>query len=195
MRRPLIAGNWKMHGDLKGSVTLAREVAGGVPGDVDVVIFPPLVYLQAVIDGLEGARVNVGAQDIHCEREGAFTGAVSAAMVKDIGASHVIIGHSERRAIFGESDEMVARKFELALCATLTPIVCVGETLDERESGSAHSVVLRQLEQVLAQVGAEGLAAGMIAYEPVWAIGTGQTATPEQAEEMHAMIREAVARH
>lgn len=191
----MVAGNWKMHGDLQRSLTLAREVARGVPEGVEAVIFPPFVYLQPVIGALDGARVSVGAQDIHSEREGAFTGAVSAAMVKDIGASHVIVGHSERRAIFGESDEMVAAKFELALSVTLTPIVCVGETLDERESGNARSVVLRQLERVLARVGAEGLEAGMIAYEPVWAIGTGQSASAEQAEEMHAIIREAVARH
>lgn len=194
-RRPVVAGNWKMHGDLEGSVALAREISTSVPSDVETVIFPPYVFLMPVIAVLEGAAVGVGAQDIHCETEGAFTGAVSAAMVRSVGASHVIVGHSERRSLFADTDEMVARKFELALAAELTPILCVGETLAQRERGDARAVVLAQLERVLAQVGAHGLERGMIAYEPVWAIGTGRTATPAQAQEMHAIIREAVARH
>lgn len=194
MRRPLVAGNWKMHGDLKRAANLARAVCAGAPDAVDVVLFPPYVHLRSVVDAVDATSVEVGAQDVHSATEGAFTGAVSASMVKDVGASHVIVGHSERRAIFGDTDAGVATKFALALDAALTPILCVGETLTQRESGKAESVVLRQLDAVLERVGVEGLEAGMIAYEPVWAIGTGRTATPQQAQEMHAIIRDAVAR-
>ncbi|MEJ2130084.1 MAG: triose-phosphate isomerase [Gammaproteobacteria bacterium] len=195
MRRPMVAGNWKMHGKLKGAVDLARAVAKAAPDAVDTVVFPPFVHLRAVIDAVTGTTLEVGAQDIHYASDGAFTGAISASMVKDVGASYVLVGHSERRAIFGETNAMVAAKFELALAEGLTPIVCVGESLEERERGEAKSVVLGQLEAVIGRVAADGLARGMVAYEPVWAIGTGRTATPEQAQEMHAIIREAVARH
>ncbi len=160
--------------------------------DVEVLLFPPVGYLQGFVAGLGSARVELGAQDLHVEPEGAYTGETSGRMIRDLGGRWVLVGHSERRAGRGESDELVARKYAAALHAGLAPIVCVGESLDDREAGFAQEVVRRQLDAVVAAVGAEGLGRGAVAYEPVWAIGTGRTATPEQAENMHGFIREAI---
>ena len=163
-------------------------------GDVEVLLFPPVGYLAGFVAGLESTHVGLGAQDLHVEPEGAYTGEISGRMIGDLGGRWVLVGHSERRTGRGESNELVARKYAAALSAGLTPVVCVGESLDEREAGFAHEVVYRQLEAVLDVVGAAGLNRGAVAYEPVWAIGTGRTASPEQAENMHGFIREAIGR-
>ncbi|HKC10900.1 MAG TPA: triose-phosphate isomerase [Vicinamibacteria bacterium] len=196
MRRPLIAGNWKMYKTVPEAVSLAREVAAGAgsaAGEVDVLVAPPFTALHAVKEALGGSAVALGAQDMHWESEGAFTGAVSPVMLRDAGCSHVILGHSERRQLFGETDESVARKAAAALAQALTPILCVGETLAERESGRTMEVVERQVERALRALSPDQVAGLVIAYEPVWAIGTGRTATPAQAQELHSFIRKRVA--
>jgi triosephosphate isomerase (TIM) len=196
-RRPLIAGNWKMFKTAPEAVALASEVrhgAGGEGADVDVLVAPPFTALHAVAAALAGSAVAVGAQDMYWENEGAFTGAVSPIMVKDAGCSHVILGHSERRQIFGETDDGVARKAEAAFRHGLTPIVCVGETLAERESGRTMEVTQRQTERALRGLTGDQVARLVVAYEPVWAIGTGRTATPDQAQEVHAYLRRLVDR-
>jgi len=193
MRRPLVAGNWKMYGSKAGVRQLLDGVlagAGGVSG-VDIAVCAPYVYLDRVEDRLRGSTVEWGAQDV-CDRtgEGAYTGEVSGQMLRDFGCRYVIVGHSERRHIYGETDALVAAKFGAALASGLVPILCVGELLGEREDGATEKVVDRQLAAVLAALGSPGdLGRGVIAYEPVWAIGTGRTATPDQAQEVHAFIR------
>lgn len=190
-RRPLVAGNWKMHGTLAGNAELILGLRELLPtADVDCVICPPFVYLPSVATALSGSLIGLGSQDV-CEQveSGAYTGEVSASMLRETGCRYVIVGHSERRAIYGESDELIARKFAAALAADLIPILCVGESLEERESGATESVVIRQLNAVIDAVGVEGLGRGVLAYEPVWAIGTGRTASPEQAQEVHACLR------
>jgi triosephosphate isomerase len=191
MRRKLIAGNWKMNTDRGGAVALAGGVVqrAGEFGHLDLLVCPPAVYLVPVADVLKGTKVSLGAQNMYHEPNGAFTGETSAAMLRDVGCSHVILGHSERRHILGETDGDVNLKTLAALAAGLTPIVCVGETLEERESGETAIVVRRQFERSLAEVTAEQIQRLVIAYEPVWAIGTGKVATPEQAEEVHAELR------
>ena len=185
MRRPLVVANWKMHGTLG----FVQEYASGLAAvdGVDVVLCPPSVFLAAVVTVCDASStsVTVGAQDVGTQQSGAHTGELSAAMLADVGARWVIVGHSERRADQGESDALVAQKAEACGTAGLIPIVCVGETLAQRESGEARAVVEQQLQPVLAAAPAELV----IAYEPVWAIGTGQTATPDQAQDMHAHIR------
>jgi len=193
-RRSLIAGNWKMYKTAPEAVALATEVRDGVQGDVEVLVGPPFTALHAVAGVLKGSPVFLGAQDMHWENEGAYTGAISPIMLKDAGCSHVILGHSERRQLFGETDEGVARKAEAAFRHGLTPIVCVGETLGERESSRTMEVVERQTERALRGLSADQVAHLVIAYEPVWAIGTGRTATPAQAQEVHAFIRKLVDR-
>jgi triosephosphate isomerase len=196
MRRPLIAGNWKMYKTIPEAVALAREVAAGAgpePGEVEVLVAPPFTALHAVKQALGKSAVALGAQNMHWEGEGAFTGEVSPPMLRDAGCTHVILGHSERRQLFGETDESVARKAVAALAGALTPILCVGETLAERESGRTLEVVERQVERALRALSPDQVAGLIIAYEPVWAIGTGRTATPEQAQELHAFIRKRVA--
>jgi triosephosphate isomerase len=196
-RRPLIAGNWKMYKTAPEAAALASEVrdgASGERGDVDVVVAPPFTALHAVAAALKGSPVALGAQDMHWEHEGAFTGAVSPVMLKDAGCSHVILGHSERRQLFGETDDNVARKSEAAFRHGLTPIVCVGETLAERESGRTMEVTQRQTERALRGLTGDQVARLVVAYEPVWAIGTGRTATPAQAQEVHAYLRRLVDR-
>jgi triosephosphate isomerase len=191
LRRPLVAGNWKMH----GSRAEAERLAGGLiaqgagTGMAEVVVCPPFVHLAAVGRMLAGSRIALGAQDVCAEEPGAHTGEIAASMLADIGCRHVIVGHSERRAMYGEGDALVARKFQAAQRHGLIPILCVGETLAERDSGATESVVLRQLDTVLAAAGAGAFAGAVVAYEPVWAIGTGRTATPEQAQEVHALVR------
>lgn len=194
MRQKLVAGNWKMNGT-KASI---RELLDGLKqgiGDVvsaEVAVCPPFIYLGEVEAQLSGTPIVWGAQNLSTEAKGAFTGEVSAEMINDFGCKYAIVGHSERRSLYGEDDALVAKKFSVARAAGLKPILCIGETLEEREKGVTNDVVARQLEAVIALEGVAALADGVIAYEPVWAIGTGKTATPEQAQEVHAFIRELV---
>ncbi len=193
MRRRIVAGNWKLHGSRAFATELVGGVAAGLPVDgVDVVVLPPLPYLGDLIEDFEGSGIAFGAQDVSANEKGAFTGEVSAQMLVDVGARYGLCGHSERRQYHAEGNELVARKMLAALHAGLTPIVCVGESLEDREAGRTEEVIAAQLAPVLA-AGPEALAGVVIAYEPVWAIGTGRTATPEQAQEVHAFIRGQVA--
>ncbi|MGA0838917.1 MAG: triose-phosphate isomerase [Pseudomonadales bacterium] len=189
-RRAIVAGNWKMNGDLafvERYVELLRNATR--PSAVDVVLCPPACYLPALLTAVAGLGIGLGGQDVHWLDAGPCTGSIAAAMIRDCGAEWTIVGHSERRIGLGERDDIVADKVEAALRAGLRPIVCVGETLAERESGSADAVVLRQLDAVLARVSPGDMATLTFAYEPVWAIGTGRTATPEMAQAVHALIR------
>jgi triosephosphate isomerase len=186
----LIAGNWKLNTTLDDSVRLAQAVAERVRGaQADVLVCPPFVSIDAVVGAVRGSGVHVGAQNVAREDEGAFTGEVSAPMLRAVGCSHAIVGHSERRALFGETDADVAAKTARALAAGLTPIVCVGETLGERRAGRLADVVEGQLAGALDRLSEDELGRIVVAYEPVWAIGTGETATPEQAQKVHALIR------
>lgn len=191
MLRKLIAGNWKMNTDRAGAVALAKGVvaAAGQHKNVDLLVCPPAVYLASVGEALTGSSVALGAQNMYHEANGAFTGELSAAMLKDIGCTYVILGHSERRHILKETDADVNKKTLAALAAGLIPIVCVGELLSEREAGKTEAVIKSQFDGSLAGVSAEQIEKAVIAYEPVWAIGTGKVATPEQAEEVHADLR------
>jgi len=192
MRRPVVAGNWKMHGSRSTNEALLGELVERVKPDwnVDVVVFPPYVYLADAVRVLEEGDIAVGAQDVCAEATpGAFTGQVAAAMLKDVGCRYVIVGHSERRRMYHEDDVLVARKFAAALASGLTPVLCVGETLEEREGHRTEAVIARQLDAVIAMVGVASFAGAIVAYEPVWAIGTGRTASPQQAQEMHAYLR------
>jgi len=197
MRKPFVAGNWKMNTDSHASVNLAEAVACGsldVAGrSAAVAIIPPFVYLQAVVKTLSRTHIAVGAQDIYYERQGAFTGEISASMLKDIGCTYVLCGHSERRHVIGESDELVNKKVAAAISGGLLPILCVGELLEEHKAGQTSEVVSRQIKSGLAGLSAEKFSAVTIAYEPVWAIGTGLTARPQQAQEAHALIRKLIA--
>jgi triosephosphate isomerase len=193
MRRTLVAGNWKMHGSRTGAADLIGAIRQGLGTvkDPQVAVCPPFVYLTEAARLLQGSPLALGAQDL-CERngEGAFTGEVSGAMLRDAGCRYVIVGHSERRTIYGEDDQRVAEKFFAARAASLMPILCVGERLEERERGETEAVVARQLDAVLGREGgAQAFGEAVIAYEPIWAIGTGRTATPEQAQQVHAFIR------
>ena len=196
MRRKLVVGNWKMHGDLASNKALLEGVLAGVKAlrTADYGVCVPYPYMAQAQAMLQGNNVAWGAQNLSQHERGAFTGAVAPGMLVDFGCRYVIIGHSERRALFHESNDIAAAKFDTAIKFGLTPIFCVGETLDERESGVTEQVVGRQLEVVLNHVGAQALAKAVIAYEPVWAIGTGKTASPGQAEEVHRFIREWFAR-
>jgi triosephosphate isomerase len=195
MRRPVVAGNWKMHGSRAANETLLTDLSERLNPDwrTDVAVFPPYVYLADAVRLLEGLDVGVGAQDVCAEPIGAFTGQVAAAMLKDVGCKYVIVGHSERRRLYHEDDVLVARKFGAALKAGLTPVLCVGETLEEREGMRTEAVVARQLDAVIAMNGVASLADGIVAYEPVWAIGTGRNASPQQAEEVHGYLRSRIA--
>ncbi len=199
MRQPLVAGNWKMHGTRAGINDLVTGIKQGMTAGItaEVALCPPFVYVIDAGRMLADSPIALGAQNLCAERgEGAYTGEVSGAMLKDAGCTFVIVGHSERRSLYSEDDALVAKKFFAALAAGLTPILCVGELLGERERGDTEAVVARQLDAVLLQQGGvAGLAQAVIAYEPVWAIGTGRTATPEQAQEVHAYIRGRVAEH
>lgn len=193
-RIPIIAGNWKMNLNIEQSVALVRAIAEGIKGisGVDVLVAPPFTNLYAVKQAIGNADILLAAQNMHWEKEGAFTGEVSPQMIIDTGCSHVILGHSERRSLFKENDEIINSKVKSAFLAGLTPIVCIGETLSERENGWTFDVIRNQLKGSLRFFVEEGrLPASMIlAYEPVWAIGTGRTATPEQAQEVHLFIRD-----
>jgi len=191
VRRPFIAGNWKMNLTRAESVALASEIAGksAEAGHVDLAICPPSVYLDAVGAAIKGSGVGLGAQDMYFEPQGAFTGEISGAMLQDLGCRYVILGHSERRHILGETDEVVNRKVKAALQLGLTPILCVGETLEQREAQQTQKVVGDQCAGSLANLTPEQVQQVVIAYEPVWAIGTGKVATPQQAESVHADLR------
>lgn len=195
MRKPLVAGNWKMHGSRAENASLVSGLLDLLQPEkrAEILLCPPFPYLMETGRLLKDSGVALGAQSVCAESQGAFTGEVSAAMLKDVGCRYVLVGHSERRQLFGESDALVARKFVAAQGQGLMPVLCVGETLEEREGDQTTSVVSRQLEAVLAVTGVQALARAVIAYEPVWAIGTGRTASPEQAQEVHAMIRAKVA--
>jgi len=191
MRRSIVAGNWKMHGSRSETARLIEDLLAGCPESPEAacVICPPFVYLYEAWRLLRDSAFSLGAQDVCADTHGAFTGEISAAMLKDVGCGYVIVGHSERRLLYRENDQLVARKFATAHARSLVPILCVGEQLADREAGRTREVIARQLDAVLELSGAGALAEGVIAYEPVWAIGTGRNATPDQAQEVHAFIR------
>ncbi|HPD47952.1 MAG TPA: triose-phosphate isomerase [Anaerohalosphaeraceae bacterium] len=191
MRKPFIAGNWKMNTDAAGAAALASGLVKALAEvtTVDVAVCPPFVYLQTVAKALDGSAIQLGAQDVYFQNNGAFTGEISCAMLKDVCCKYVIVGHSERRHIIGESDELINKKAAAVIASGLHVILCVGELLEEREAGKTKTVVAEQVKKGLAGVTAEQMKSVTIAYEPVWAIGTGRNATPEQAQEVHAMIR------
>lgn len=190
MRKKFVAGNWKMHGSRSMATALVNDVVAGKPDSIDVAVFPPFPYLAELAWQHASSGLGMGAQDVsEHEGQGAYTGEVSAAMLSDVGAQWVLVGHSERRQHHAEGDALVARKFAAALAGGLTPILCVGETLEQREAGETEAVIARQLQAVLAHNGIASFDTAVIAYEPVWAIGTGRTASPEQAQQAHAFIR------
>jgi triosephosphate isomerase len=189
MRRKLVAGNWKMHTTRASAGALVNAIAAiGIDG-ADVAIFPPYVYLAELVARHRADALAIGAQDVSEHAQGAYTGEVAAGMLKDIGVTHVLVGHSERRQYHAESSARVAAKFAQAQAAGLIPILCVGETLEQRDAGATEAVIAGQLDAVLENSGIGALAAAVVAYEPVWAIGTGRTATPAQAQAVHAFIR------
>ncbi len=191
MRRPMVAGNWKMNLGRSEASALAQGVVDGMNDvkNAEVLVCPPYVHIADVESAVSGSDVMLGAQNLSDQDAGAFTGEVSGPMLKDYSCSYVIVGHSERRALYGETDEMVAKKFAKAQEHGLIPVLCVGELLEEREAGNTESVVARQLDAVIDANGIAALKNSVLAYEPVWAIGTGKTASPEQAQEVHAFIR------
>jgi len=193
MRPTLIAGNWKMNGSLQSVIQLVEGIKAGDAGSAQLAVCPPAVFLMKVGGMLEGSQVALGAQNVCDQASGAYTGEISGDMLKEAGCQYAIVGHSERRALYKESDELVAARFAMAVETALTPILCVGETLDEREQGVTESVVTRQLDAVIETQGVSAIANCVIAYEPVWAIGTGQVATPDQAQAVHAYIRSKIA--
>ncbi len=189
-RRPFVAGNWKMHGSRAENAKLIDALLESLEAPrAEVLVCPPFPYLAEIARAVKGSSIQVGAQSVCAEAQGAFTGEVAAAMLRDIGCTHALVGHSERRALYGEDDALVARKFIAAQAAGLTPILCVGETLEEREAGATAAVILRQLEAVVGLAGIGAFSKAVLAYEPVWAIGTGKTASPAQAQEVHALLR------
>jgi triosephosphate isomerase (TIM) len=191
MRRPIIVGNWKMHKTIAEAVALVQALKASVAGlqDVDIGVAPPFTALSAVAEALRGSTIFVAAQNMHWEPHGAYTGEIAAGMLSDVGCTRVIIGHSERRQYFAETDATVNKKLKAALNAQLGPILCVGETLAQREANATFGVLEQQIRQGLAEISAEGMSRVVIAYEPIWAIGTGKTATPAEAQEVHAFIR------
>ncbi|MCY1266447.1 Triosephosphate isomerase [compost metagenome] len=197
MRRKRIVANWKMNGSLAANSALLGELLPQLAllEGVDLAVCPPFPYLAQVAALLEGSAVAPGAQNLSVSAKGAFTGEVSGGMLRELGCRYVLVGHSERRTLYGECDETVAEKFATALAAGLVPILCVGETLEQRLQDKTEWVVSAQLQAVLRRSGIQGLCAGLIAYEPVWAIGTGKTAIPEQAQSVHRFIRDSLARH
>jgi triosephosphate isomerase len=196
MRSKLVAGNWKMHGSLAENDALLRALKSGLAAGAghECAVCVPFPFLSQVRELLDGSAVAWGAQDVSEHAKGAYTGEVAAAMLKEFGCRYVIVGHSERRALHGEDDRLAARKVKAAQGAGLTPILCVGETLAQREGGTTDAVVTQQLATVIDELGVSALAAAVVAYEPVWAIGTGKTATPDQAQAVHATIRGQIAR-
>ncbi len=195
MRSCLIAGNWKMNGSLQSVIDLVEGIKAGDHGKAELAVCPPAVFLLKVGGMLADSDIALGAQNVCDQAAGAYTGEVSAAMLLECGCRYAIVGHSERRSLYSETDALVAARFAMAIESGLTPILCVGETLDQREQGVTESVVATQLDAVIDVAGVEGLQRCVIAYEPVWAIGTGQVATPEQAQAVHAFIRQRLAQH
>jgi triosephosphate isomerase len=193
-RRRIFAGNWKMYKTFQEALDLAEGIRAGASGlgDREIIIFPPAPYARAVADRCRGSNVAVGMQNMHFEQEGAFTGEVSPSMVRDCGCRYVLVGHSERRHVFGETDDMVNKKVRAALKNDIEPVVCIGELLEEREKGLTNKVLRRQLEKAFAGIGVDSMKKTAVAYEPVWAIGTGRVATPEIAEDAHGFIRSVV---
>jgi len=194
MRSILIAGNWKMNGSLESVVELIEGIRAGSAGNSSLAVFPPAVFLMKVGGMLSGTGIALGAQNVCDAEAGAYTGELSAAMLKECGCQYAIVGHSERRSLYQESDQLVAKRFLMAVASGIKPILCVGESLEEREAGITEDVVARQLDAVIEARGVSVMAEGVIAYEPVWAIGTGKVATPEQAQSVHRFIREKIAR-
>jgi triosephosphate isomerase len=192
MRKKLVAGNWKMHGSLAENAALLSALKPALAG-IEAVVCVPFPYLAQAQAELAGSSIAWGAQNLSEHSKGAYTGEVSASMLRDFGCSYVIVGHSERRSLYGESDQQVAAKFIAAQAGGLVPILCVGESLEEREAGITEQVVARQLDAVIGAAGIGALANAIVAYEPVWAIGTGKTASPEQAQAVHAFIRGKIA--
>jgi triosephosphate isomerase len=192
IRRPLVAGNWKMNGTKSHAWDLVNKIVQVASSleTLDVVICPPFILIPQVAKQCEGTKFSAGGQNLDVHAEGAYTGEISGSMLVDHGCSFVIVGHSERRSLYGENDALVAEKAATAHACGLRPIVCVGETLEERENGQTVTVVERQMRAVIERTGMGVFPAGIVAYEPVWAIGTGQTATPQQAQEIHALIRD-----
>ncbi len=195
MRRPLVVGNWKMNGTRESAGQLAREIVSGLPSGcrVEVGVCPSYVFIPLVAESLGDSGVLVGAQNVADQDSGAYTGEVSAPMLKEFGCRLAIVGHSERRQVYGETDELIAARYQKAIEHGIVPVLCIGETLEEREAGDTFKVVDAQLQAVLEKAGVQSLNQAVIAYEPVWAIGTGKTATPEQAQEVHAHIRRQLA--
>lgn len=195
MPRPLVAGNWKMHGTRESARTLSQAILAGLDGldGVDVAVCPSFVQIPEVAAVVAGSRLQLGAQTVADQDEGAFTGEVSAAMLGEFGCTLALVGHSERRHLYGESDALVARRFAAALRYDLIPVLCVGETLEQREAGDTQAIVGKQIDAVFELLGAGAFRQAVVAYEPVWAIGTGRTATPQQAQEVHAYIRQRIA--
>ncbi len=191
MRKPFLAGNWKMNLDLRQAKSLSEDIREAVSGvtDRDIALFPTFISIASMAEAMDGSHVKVGGQNIYFENDGAFTGEISAQILRSAGATYVILGHSERRHIMGEDNATVNRKMKAALGAGLSPILCVGETLQEREGGTTADVITSQVTEGLQGLTKENMAQCTIAYEPVWAIGTGKTATPEMAQETHALIR------
>lgn len=196
-RRSLVAANWKMNGSHESNSELINAITQGVAAGIqgEVAICPPSVYISAVADLIKGTELRFGAQNVSQIESGAFTGEVSASMLKDIGCQYVIVGHSERRALYAENDALVAEKFVAVQTNGMVPILCIGELLQEREANSTEEVIARQLDAVIDLAGIAAFKNAVVAYEPVWAIGTGKTATPEQAQEVHEFIRLRLARH
>jgi triosephosphate isomerase len=190
MAKPLLAGNWKMHGTAKTAAKLAADLANSSGDCSELIVFPPYVCIPAVVTELLAVKnIAIGAQNISHHSEGAYTGEISGKMLTDIGCSHVLVGHSERRTHCSESNELVAEKFAAAKRSGLVPILCVGETLEQRQQGQELQVIKSQLDAVVDVVGLESVCDAIVAYEPVWAVGTGETATPEQAQQVHSFIR------
>ena len=195
MRQVMVAGNWKMNGTSESVRELMAGIKEGMSSvnHAEVVVCPPALYIPRVSGAADGSGIKVGAQNICDQDKGAFTGEISGEMLRDVGCEYAIVGHSERRSLYGESDELVAQRFAAARRNGIKPIFCIGETLAQRESGITNDVCARQIDAVIALEGVEALADGVIAYEPVWAIGTGKTASPEQAQQVHAFIRGKIA--
>lgn len=189
MRSSLIAGNWKMNGNMQSVVELVEGIKAGDDGKAELAVFPPAVFLTKVGAMLTASEIALGAQNVCDQEAGAFTGEIAAAMLKECGCRYALVGHSERRSLYLESDQLVAARFAAAVASGIMPILCVGESLDEREQGITEEVVARQIDAVIEVSGIDGIARAIIAYEPVWAIGTGKVATPDQAQEVHAFIR------
>ena len=196
-RRSLVAANWKMNGSHESNSALIEAISQGVAAGTptEVVICPPYVYIPAVADLIKGTELRLGAQNVSQIEKGAYTGEVSTSMLQDFGSQYVIVGHSERRNLYGETDKLIAEKFVAVQACGMIPILCIGELLQERESNITEEVLARQLDAVIDMAGIAAFKQAVIAYEPVWAIGTGKTATPEQAQEVHEFIRLRLARH